>query len=113
VAVISKGEIVAEGPPGTLAGRGTAATTIRFRPPDGVGDLPEWGQTAASDGVLEIQTGDPTRMLHEMTGWAVDRNARFELLEAHRPSLEDVYLELTKAGESRGEATDRAEEALA
>src|SRR5881409_490375 len=33
VAVISKGEIVAEGPPSTLAGRGTAVTTIRFRLP--------------------------------------------------------------------------------
>jgi ABC-2 type transport system ATP-binding protein len=110
VAVISKGEIVAEGPPNTLAGRGTAATTIRFRLPPEAGDLPQWGQTAGSEGNFEVRTEDPTRMLHELTGWALDRNVRFELLEAHLPSLEDVYLELTETGESRGQATERADE---
>jgi ABC-2 type transport system ATP-binding protein len=95
VAVISKGEIVAEGPPSTLAGRGTAVTTIRFRLPPDV-DLPSWGQTPASDGSFEIATEDPTRLLHDITGWALERNVRFDSLEAHRPSLEDVYLELTR-----------------
>jgi ABC-2 type transport system ATP-binding protein len=95
VAVIAKGEIVAEGPPSTLAGRSTAATTIRFRLPATAGDVPDWGQTAGSDGTFEIKTEDPTRILHDLTGWALDRGVRFESLEAHRPSLEDVYLQLT------------------
>lgn len=109
VAVISKGEIVAEGPPSTLAGRGTAVTTIRFRLPPAAVDLPSWGQTAAPDGAFEIGTEDPTRLLHDMTGWALERNLRFEFLEAHRPSLEDVYLELTRA-EDRPEGEAKAPE---
>jgi ABC-2 type transport system ATP-binding protein len=115
VAVISKGEIVAEGPPGTLAGRSTGATTIRFRLPPDAGELPRWGQTAGSDGSLEIRTEDPTRLLHDMTGWALERNLRFESLEAHRPSLEDVYLELTGGEEASaaGEVTGSAQEASA
>jgi ABC-2 type transport system ATP-binding protein len=111
VAVISKGEIVAEGPPGTLAGRGPAATTIRFHLPADAGDLPDWGQTARSGETLEVRTEDPTRLLHEMTGWALDRGLRFDSLEARRPSLEDVYLELTRGEEPSGEGgNDQARE---
>jgi ABC-2 type transport system ATP-binding protein len=113
VAVISKGEIVAEGPPGTLAGRGTAVTTIRFRPPPEAVDLPSWGQVPAPDGAFEIDAEDPTRLLHDITGWALGRNLRFESLEARRPSLEDVYLELTRGegqpdGRADAEATREA-----
>jgi len=95
VAVIARGEIVAEGPPATLAGRSTGATTIRFRVPAGVGDLPDWGQERTGDGAFMLSTTDPTRSLYEMTRWAVEHDVRFEALEAERPSLEDVYLELT------------------
>jgi ABC-2 type transport system ATP-binding protein len=95
VAVIARGEIVAEGPPATLAGRSTGATTIRFRVPAGVGDLPDWGQERVGDGPFALSTTDPTRSLYEMTRWAVEHDVRFEVLEAERPSLEDVYLELT------------------
>ena len=109
VAVIAKGEIVAEGPPGTLAGRSTGATTIRFRVPDAA-ELPSWGQASAADGAWEISTDDPTRMLHEMTTWALDRGLRFDSLEAYRPSLEDVYLELTRDDEPASAAEERAEE---
>ena len=96
VAVISKGEIVAEGPPSTLAGRGTAVTTVRFRLPPAAVELPSWGQTIGPDGAFQVSTEDPTRLLHDMTGWALERGLRFDSLEAHRPSLEDVYLELTR-----------------
>ncbi len=99
VAVIARGEIVAEGPPSVLGGRATAATMIRFRVPEDAAGLPDWGQSAGSDGTLEIRTEDPTRLLHDITGWALDRGVRLEGLEAHRPSLEDVYLELTGAEE--------------
>jgi ABC-2 type transport system ATP-binding protein len=95
VAVIARGEIVAEGPPTTLAGRSTGATTIRFRVSAGVGDLPDWGQERVGDGAFALSTTDPTRSLYEMTRWAVEHDVRFEALEAERPSLEDVYLELT------------------
>jgi len=95
VAVISRGVIVAEGPPSTLGDRHLAETIVRFRLPQGVVGVPDWGQVATSDGTLELRSADPTRTLHEITAWALERNVRLEALDVSRPSLEDVYLELT------------------
>jgi ABC-2 type transport system ATP-binding protein len=95
VAVIAKGEIVAEGPPSTIGGRDTMRTVIRFRLSDGVADPPPLGQVATTDGTFEVRADDPTRALHELTGWAIDHGARFDRLEVTQPTLEDVYLELT------------------
>jgi ABC-2 type transport system ATP-binding protein len=97
VAVMSAGQIVAEGPPSTLIGRASGATVVTFRLPDGATEEPPLGQTRVSDGSFEIRTEDPTRLLHDLTGWALERGVRFDVLEARRPSLEDVYLELTEA----------------
>jgi ABC-2 type transport system ATP-binding protein len=33
--------------------------------------------------------------LHELTGWAIERGVVFDALEVTRPSLEDVYLDIT------------------
>jgi ABC-2 type transport system ATP-binding protein len=93
VAVISHGEIVAEGHPDEIGGRRQAETTIRFVPP--AGERPPVAFTAASKGVLQIRTSQPTRVLHELTTWARARNIELDGLEVVRPTLEDVYLELT------------------
>jgi ABC-2 type transport system ATP-binding protein len=97
VAIISKGRIVAQGPPGSLGGRDTAATRLRFRLPAGAEQLPEplRDGAIASDGTVELSTDDPTRTLHELTGWALNRGIRLDALEVSRPTLEDVYLEIT------------------
>jgi ABC-2 type transport system ATP-binding protein len=104
VAVIAAGRIVAEGPPGSLGGRDTAATIVRFRLPEADPDLPPdiraVGTTA--NGLFQVRTEDPTRTLHELTGWALQRGIRLEGLDVTRPTLEDVYLELT-GGESGAE----------
>jgi ABC-2 type transport system ATP-binding protein len=95
VAVIARGEVVAEGPPSTIGGRDTMQTVIRFRPsgtPDGV---PPLGQVATGDGTFEVHVDDPTQALHQLTGWALEQGARFDHLEVSQPTLEDVYLELT------------------
>ncbi len=42
-----------------------------------------------------IGTDDPTTLLHELTGAALARGDRLEALTVTRPTLEDVYLELT------------------
>jgi ABC-2 type transport system ATP-binding protein len=71
---------------------------VRFRLPadaDRVPDLIAREATVAG-GVLEIRTEDPTRVLHDLTGWALDRGLALEELTVMRPSLEDVYLELTR-----------------
>jgi len=103
VAVIAKGRIVAAGPPGTLGDRHLAKSVIRFRPPL-AGDLPPEIAalaTTAND-ELRLVVTDPTRVLHELTSWAVGRGIELEGLEVSRPTLEDVYLELT-GGEAGAE----------
>ncbi|HEY7666845.1 MAG TPA: ABC transporter ATP-binding protein [Actinomycetota bacterium] len=94
VAIIAKGRIVVEGAPDTIAGRDTMRSRIRFRPPADV-DLPPLGQVPAGNGTVEIRAEDPGRVLHELTGWALDHGASLESLEVSRPSLEDVYVEYT------------------
>jgi ABC-2 type transport system ATP-binding protein len=96
VAIIARGEIVARGTPATLGGRDTAATRLRFRLPAGTAPPEDLGIGAVeTDGTQVIATGDPTRALHALTGWALDRGIRLDDLEVSRPSLEDVYLEIT------------------
>jgi ABC-2 type transport system ATP-binding protein len=95
VAVIAKGRIVAEGPPQTLSGRERMRTKVRFRLPAGASPVPDWGQTAQPDGGFELLAEDPTRPLHDLTGWALERGVSLEALEVTRPSLEDIYIELT------------------
>jgi ABC-2 type transport system ATP-binding protein len=100
VAVISRGEIVAEGPPSALGGRDLGRTTIRFRAAD-YASMPTLGFHQLPDGTLELSTGEPTWILHELTTWAVARGHQLDSLEVHRPTLEDVYLRLT--GEEGGQ----------
>jgi ABC-2 type transport system ATP-binding protein len=97
VAIISAGRIVAQGPPASLGGRDTAATRLRFRVPENAGDLPEPLRAAATiaNGSVELTTNDPIRTLHTLTGWALERGVRLDALEVSRPTLEDVYLEIT------------------
>ena len=97
VAVIAQGEIVARGTPATLGGRDTGGTFIRFHLPPDAGDLPEAvrAETTVVEGSAEIRTTEPARMLHELTGWAVRQGIELHSLEVTRPSLEDVYLQIT------------------
>ena len=95
VAVISGGQIVAEGPPSTIGGRDHARARIRFALPPGgpPDDLP--AGAVAADGLVTVETADPTRALHRLTGWALERGTVLDRLTVDRPSLEDVYLSLT------------------
>ena len=43
---------------------------------------------------IVVETDEPTRTLHELTGDAVARGVELEALEVRRATLEDVYLEL-------------------
>ena len=97
VMIIAAGRIVAQGTPDTLAGRELASTTIRFRTTGSV-TLPETLRaTARLDGEgVELETKDPTRALYELTSWAVQAGVSLEGISVTQPSLEDVYLEITK-----------------
>jgi ABC-2 type transport system ATP-binding protein len=104
VAIIAGGRIVAEGTPQTLAGRDAAPTEIRFRLPAEVGrsELPPEVSAALSDGanalpedLVVLRTGEVVSLLNRLTAWALDRRVELIALEVTRPSLEDVYLEVT------------------
>jgi ABC-2 type transport system ATP-binding protein len=95
VAVIADGQIVAEGTPSTIGGRDTARTRIRFALPAGrtAGDLPF--DVVPGDGLVTVETAEPTRTLHQLTGWALGHGTVLDQLTVDRPSLEDIYLRLT------------------
>jgi len=88
VAIIKDGRILAEGAPREL-GSAEGPYLITYR--DGDGSL------------VERQTDDPTTLLHELTAEALARGERLEGLAVARPTLEDVYLELTAGGELPGD----------
>jgi ABC-2 type transport system ATP-binding protein len=103
IAVIAGGQIVATGSPETIGG---APAAIRFALPAGVspGDLPV---PVAPDGDgWRIDADDEVRVLHELTGWALVRGVALEGLVVERPSLEDMYLELTGTANRPGGPTD-------
>jgi len=96
IAVIDHGKIVAEGTPETLGGRADGKSVIRFGLPPGVAaeDLPVDAIMMDGD-LVEVSAESATRALHELTTWAIGRDLELERLQVTRPSLEDVYLELT------------------
>jgi ABC-2 type transport system ATP-binding protein len=100
VAVIAHGTIVAEGPPGSLAGRDRMKTRIRFRLPPGAPE-PERAPHRLPDGAYEIRADqeETTKLVHDLTAWAIESGFVLDALEVTPPTLEDVYLELTAAEE--------------
>jgi ABC-2 type transport system ATP-binding protein len=79
VAIVKDGLIVAEGPPAELS-------------PRRAGYRVSWVENGQR---TEQVTDDPTELLHRITGEALERGQRLDDLSVTRPSLEDVYLELT------------------
>jgi len=80
VAVLAHGQIVASGTPAELTGS-VPDTEIRYR---------ENGREVV------LETGEPTRVLNELTGRALAEGRELEGLVVRRPSLEEVYLSLTE-----------------
>lgn len=98
VAVIVKGKIVAEGTPETLGGRESATTLITFEANGrSIEELPLSAgvATLSENGRVTVRSMDLTRDLHQITGWAIERGVELSGLTVTRPSLEDIYLELT------------------
>ncbi len=80
LAILRDGRIVATGSPSELLSA-NGVVEIRYR---------RDGQPVV------LTTDDPTRVLHQLTGDALAGRYELEALEVHRPTLEDVYLELTR-----------------
>jgi len=85
VTIIAAGQIVAQGTPEDLGERDAGETTIRYR-------------SRGEEVVLRTKT--PVKTLNELTSKALAGDEELEGLEVTRPSLEDVYLELTASSEA-------------
>jgi ABC-2 type transport system ATP-binding protein len=80
VAIIKNGVVVAEGPPSELGVNADRYTV-------------SYDQNGSR---IEVETDDPTELLHRLTGEALERGERLHGLTVSRPTLEQVYLELTE-----------------
>jgi ABC-2 type transport system ATP-binding protein len=113
VAVLSDGQVVAQGTLADIGGRAAAQTQIRFALPGGclAADLPAWARPPADPAagpaaepepgdLVTVAVSEPTRALHELTSWALQRGLVLDQLTVEPPSLEDVYLRLTSPGAS-------------
>ena len=102
IVVIGAGKIVARGTAEELAKQVNARTRISWKPhkedakpPDRLGVLFD-----TTTGAARIDTDEAVVTLHELTNWATGMGVALPELNVARPTLEDVYLELT-------EGTDR------
>ncbi len=101
VAVFTRGRIVAEGTPDEIGGRADMPTTISFTLPKKAApaDLPPamraGAQSADTGARVSVETQNVVETLHELTGWAIERAIELDDLSVRRPSLEDIYLQLT------------------
>jgi ABC-2 type transport system ATP-binding protein len=100
VAVIQSGRLVALDTPSNLVRTEGAEAVITFVLPDGIGteDLPPIGSGTIRTSGQQVDIGsvDPTRDVNALTQWAMARGIGLEGLSMNRPTLEDVYLELTR-----------------
>jgi ABC-2 type transport system ATP-binding protein len=80
VAIIKNGVVVAEGPPSEL-GVNAERYTVAY---DSNGSR------------IQLETDDPTELLHRLTSEALERGERLAGLTVSRPTLEEVYLQLTE-----------------
>jgi ABC-2 type transport system ATP-binding protein len=81
VAIIKGGRILAEGAPSELGSGNASRYRVTWRDADGEQH--------------ERETEDPTALLHQLTSAALARGEQLRDLSVNRPTLEDVYLELT------------------
>jgi ABC-2 type transport system ATP-binding protein len=99
VVILRRGEIVAQGKPDELGGSVGSASEVRFRMPKQFSveqlravvheDLTESGSE------VSFRTDNVQKTLYELTGWAEEHKVQLADLEVQRPTLEDIFLQLT------------------
>lgn len=109
VGVLANGRMIAEGTPSELID-GISGTVVSFQLPDSVAAADAVSTFAAvlgqevrlSGRFVEATVDRSTRIVHRLTGWAVDNDIELDGLSVKRASLEEVYLQLTeRAQETR------------
>ena len=101
IAVLAAGRIVAEGTAATLGGRDTEASIISFTLPPGVpaADLPAAvtaSVVSTDQRLVETTARSPLPLLGALAEWAAARGIDLPDLQVRRPTLEDIYLQLTR-----------------
>ena len=103
VVIMREGGIVAEGPPATLGEQLGRETMIRFRTYDGIADRVAavvGARPTVSGNETTIPSSDPQGDLYRLLRWADGEGIELPDLEVRRPSLEDVFLEVTSDSEN-------------
>jgi ABC-2 type transport system ATP-binding protein len=103
VAVMNAGQIIAMGRPEELGGRDLRPAEIRFSLPSqwSLGDLPDLpceARTLEGDRVT-VLTKQPVVASQRITTWALEHGVDLGHFSVNQPTLEDIYLELTRSVE--------------
>ena len=108
VAILAEGRIVARGRPSELGAGGEQVSVIRFRLPEGVSAELVGAEAGApahvSGGEVSVRTGDPQPTLLRLLTWAQRSGISLDALEVQRPTLEDIFLQLTQTSAAGGGA---------
>jgi ABC-2 type transport system ATP-binding protein len=107
VAILRAGEIIAQGRPDEITGQQTLQAIIRFVAPDGLHSERIAEAIAhpvtSENGNITLHTDDAQAALLRLTVWADREQVTLEAIEVRQPSLEDVFLELTRTESSSDE----------
>jgi ABC-2 type transport system ATP-binding protein len=95
ICILRQGTVVAEGTPQSLRAATDGRTRVRFSLSADADVSTLALPLTLQDGVATLETATPTRTLNELSAWALARDLELPDIEVTRPSLEDVYLELT------------------
>lgn len=102
VAIIDEGKIIAMGTPQEIQAKtlGQSRIEIRCETPVPSGDLPQWSnmvqaQVGEDHKTLVVLSTQPAKTLVEMVKWIDQQGIQLADLHLKRPSLEDVFIELT------------------
>jgi len=102
--ILRDGLVVAQGTTSDLTSRASGGVVVRFRIPAGVSvdavraacDV----EPDVSGTEITLKTDHPQRTLYTLTGWAEGQGVELDGLEVTRPTLDDVFIELTAGGQS-------------
>jgi ABC-2 type transport system ATP-binding protein len=97
VAVLRGGRIVAMGAPDELAGRRELPATVRFRlAADAAMPALDHARVERAGESVAIVTHDAPRTSYQLIGWAAEQRLELRDFTVARPTLEDIYLQLTE-----------------
>ena len=102
VAIMRAGELAATGTLDQIGTQLSAAALVRFRVPEGVASAAIATAAGApvdvEHNLATIRASDPQEVLYRVLTWAEREHLALGSLEVRRPSLEDMFLELTAEG---------------